>query len=301
MLKWMTDRITPARLAVTLFVVVLLLWGSWLAWGAKLALKVVGPVVVASLGQVGDLFGGINALFAAFAFAGVAVAAYYQHLSWQLLSDQSKREESRHARESFQPLFFQLLSHLPAFPACMRSYPTLPTGGLLIVGGGAQPVYDTGEILDALRTQILTSVQYAAARLGNRTVLPHIQAFYDDLYKANEASLGPYLRSLYHIFKLIDMSDLGDKERVQYANIARAKLDISAIFVLTLNCSTTRGNEFKPFVERYGLLKHVYRTGDADLPSPDEAFAEWCYSPTAVMSADSREAFWDLNPDQDPR
>jgi hypothetical protein len=76
--------LTPFRLIAVLFGGVILLWIWW--WTHGIHIVAAKLVETQTLGQVGDLFGGINALFAAFAFAGVGVAAYYQHLSWKLLS-----------------------------------------------------------------------------------------------------------------------------------------------------------------------------------------------------------------------
>lgn len=301
MLKWISSRMTPARLALALFVAVISLWALWLLWGVQAVLdRLGGKDAVAPLGQVGDLFGGVNALFAAFAFAGVAVAAYYQHLSWKLLSEQSRREDARHARESFQPLFFHLLSEAPDLPQALARTSGMLTGSLENMGSPGAPAYRTDDLAIALRNQMVTTQAYADARLGNRNGLPSVLAFYDALYAANESALGPFFRAQYHVFSLIDRSGLDPLDKVQYANIARARLNVTAVCFLTMNCCTTRGNRFKPLVENYGLLKHVYRTGNPDLPSVDEEIAAWCYSPTATMDAKQRDKYWKFQKAQTP-
>ena len=54
------------------------------------------------LGQVGDLFGGANALLSSFAVIGVAIAATFQIRAFRLAAKQ-------HVQQSFEPLFFELL------------------------------------------------------------------------------------------------------------------------------------------------------------------------------------------------
>ena len=51
-------------------------WFSWAKWGAPIALNLFCPTrsECEYLGQVGDLFGGVNAIFAGFAFAGLLVS-----------------------------------------------------------------------------------------------------------------------------------------------------------------------------------------------------------------------------------
>jgi hypothetical protein len=87
---------------LTVFVVLAVaVWAAWGLYGAPfVALVWADPgdntTTLARLRQAGDLLGGINALFAALAFAGVAIAAYTQ---WR----------SSH-KQAFESAFFNALS-----------------------------------------------------------------------------------------------------------------------------------------------------------------------------------------------
>src|SRR5437868_10963910 len=68
-----------------LALVVVAVWAAWAMFGARAVYQAVLPSAaaasaptVADLGQLGDLFGGVNALFAALAVAGVFWAALLQ-------------------------------------------------------------------------------------------------------------------------------------------------------------------------------------------------------------------------------
>lgn len=273
-----------------------LLWAAWGFvgvglvegyWRSKFSVDATTGGLPA-LGQVGDLFGGVNALFAAFAFAGVAVAAYYQHLSWQLLSDEATRSNARHVRESFEPLFFQLLK-LPRRPAHL-----LPTGTIydhLKVGVTSEGLAHFEDVVQALRSTIATSNAYAQLAVdGLQAPLSGFISMYEELYRRNEAVLGPFWRSQYHIFKLIERSELPDDIKVEYANIARAMLGTDVVFLMTLNCAADSNKEFGKLVDKFGLLKHVAR--DAKSQTVDEVLARSMFQKTATMSYADRLDFW---------
>lgn len=282
---------TPPRFALLLFIVVLTLWVGWVVWGAKLLLGAVDPDAprgVGSLGQLGDLFGGINALFAAFAFAGVAIAAYYQHQSWKLLEESAKREQDRHTLEAFQPLFFHLLSDLPPFPTSLQRFSGMVTGSLTSTTVAGVMLYNTDQLVDLLRRGITTSNAYAEARAGNKTQLVHVLADYAAFYSVNESVLGPYWRSLYRVLKLIDRSTLEREEKVLYVNIVRDRWSASELFLMTLHCATPYGSELRQLVEQYGLLKNMKKPSSLDAVSPDEELARWFFLPTALMSSQER-------------
>jgi hypothetical protein len=274
---------TPLRFGLALLAVALFVWFWWLDKGIWLAASKIPDPDKEKLGQVGDLFGGLSAMFAALAFAGVAFAAYYQHLSLQLLVDESKRVELRHARTSFEPLFFQLISryHVPEY--------------LLFQPFGSLDMPNAIPFPDAIQQvrrhlQKMNLFEKAVTKLAVGEELTPLLEPYLKLYRMNEGVLGPFWRSLYHVFKLIERSDLDEHSKVDYANIARATLNKDVVFFLALNCATEYGKEFKPFVERFGLLKHVARYRD-DPPTVDERIAEWFFSPTATMSHAERVAY----------
>lgn len=88
---------TEYRAYLGWFLLVCLLWFAWYKWGVGWLQKgVCGGEAkcdkLEALGQVGDLFGGINALFAALAFAAVA---YSSHLARKVY--QSDRQHSQDA------------------------------------------------------------------------------------------------------------------------------------------------------------------------------------------------------------
>jgi hypothetical protein len=105
-------------------------------------------------------------------------------------------------------------------------------------------------------------------------------------YQLYEPELGPYFRTLYHVFKYVHgRTFLSDQEKIDYANIARAQLSRFELGLLFYNCLTDYGAGFKPLIERYGLLKHVNRADLADLTHKTNPAL---YQPAAFMSQAER-------------
>jgi hypothetical protein len=253
----------------------LLLWALWGLVGVQLvasywtAIRQVFPLAasISDLGQTGDLFGGINALFAAFAFAGVALAAFYQYETWKLQAEETQLARTEHAQQSFEPLFFKLLERLEAVSQPAREIFT------------SRWVYVVEEAYRLYRT---TGAE-------NQTTMhrmpPTLLQTYTEMYEQHQLTLGPYFRSLYHIFKFISNSNLRADEKVLYANIARATLNEAEVAMLGFNCLSGEGRDFIRYVEAYGLLKHVMNNDAREL------FNSY-YAHTASMSSRRRSEYW---------
>lgn len=83
-----------------------------------------------------------------------------------------------------------------------------------------------------------------------------IVAEYLQFYNQEQADLGHYFRSLYHIIKYVHKSDIVNKK--QYTNFARAQLSSYELVMLYYNGLSVNGLEkFKPLIEEYSLLKNL--------------------------------------------
>jgi hypothetical protein len=245
------------------------LWGLFgVEWFARLRHGSSGPISAEELGQTGDLFGGISALFAALAFMGVAIGAYYQNKTWRI-------SERQHVQQSFEPLFFQLMAlHREIARDLELEKPHAWLPPLRLDHG-----YSLGEATGHLREQL--GHVWMSILSDQTTGRIYATEGFERLYQINEQLLGTYFRSLYHIFALIDRSRLTEPEKMQYASIARAVLGVDSLFFLLINCLSTRGNGLRQLVNRYGLLKHV-RFGTPGGPSFEAWLVSWYYEDGAV-------------------
>jgi len=87
---------------------------------------------------------------------------------------------------------------------------------------------------------------------------------YAGFYGEYQSDLGHYFRNLYHAFKFMAESrNIEDKDRQQYANLARAQLSAYELALLFYNSITpmppAKKNEFKLLIEKFCLLKNLDR------------------------------------------
>jgi hypothetical protein len=229
------------------------------------------------LGQAGDIFGGINALFAAYAFGGVAVAAYLQWRSWRLFVRQR-------IQDSFEPLFFHLIT---------LARDTKPKKLIDLTLHQEVPFADA---VTAIGTRVFPLIPKLAGTGSpverEETLKPHYLA----AYWRNESALGPYFRVLFHTFRRIKTSDLPLNKKLEYVGIARATLGPEDLLLLLLNGATLLGKDFKPLIEEYGLLKHIPKAKPGDVETKEQQLAALLYDPTATMSTSKRLQFWRENP-----
>lgn len=235
------------------FALVHFLWYAWARWAVHaVASWSTTPEQIAALGQTGDLFGGINALFAAYAFTGVAVAAYFQYRTFNHVEEQVRLQSEQATRQAFEPLFFRLLELNRA---------AIPTELYSDVWRG--PVDMTGAAR-GLTKWLSTADFYGQLQNMSCEQLTSVieEKLYKSFYRTNEDHLGPYFRTLFRIFSLIDQSGLPPKEKIQYADIARSLLTRSELVLVMINSASERGAEFRPLIQRYRLLRNLRGEGD---------------------------------------
>jgi len=84
-----------------------------------------------------------------------------------------------------------------------------------------------------------------------------LQEIFKIEYRPAESELGPYFRTLYQIFKHVDRGQVTEKQKIDYAKMARAQLSDIELCVIFYNGLTDMAKNLKPLIEKYGILKHV--------------------------------------------
>jgi hypothetical protein len=215
----------------------------------------------AERGQFGDLFGGINALFTTFAFAGLIYTASLQREELGLQREElretrkelaGQREQLRLQNEtfrlqSFDTTFFQLLSLHHQIVAALVIERKQP--------GGSEE-YRGRYAFEEFYRRIRLSLRTMTSPPRSQAALSEIDLKYREVYDQHQSTFGHYFRSLYHIFKFIDQSTAVEKR--MYASLARAQLSSSELACVFYNCLSQNGVErFKPLAERYTLFKNL--------------------------------------------
>lgn len=82
-------------------------------------------------------------------------------------------------------------------------------------------------------------------------------SYYMTFYINNSAKMGAYFRTLYRIYDLIDNSKLDEDQKRNYLKIVRAQLTDSELFFIRYNSTSYNGKNFKSYVNKYNILKHL--------------------------------------------
>ncbi len=214
-------------------------------------------------GTFGDMFGAINALFSGLAFAGVIFAILLQRKELSLqrkeleltrneLAGQKNEMELQNKtllKQRFENTFFQLLSLQQEI---INSIDLVDTNKQNLVTSGR-------DCIKIFYEQYRRSWDKRHDQFKDDTEREKINNIYLAFYNANQAEIGHYFRSLYHIIKLIDRSEIENK-RV-YTNLVRAQLSSHELTLLFYNCLSDLGVEkFKPLAEKYALFKNIPRS-----------------------------------------
>jgi len=102
--------------------------------------------------------------------------------------------------------------------------------------------------------------QFLDAGKGQEEVLVESESFVNQVYLTFYVEvqdlLGHYFRTLYHLFKFVDSSEVGDKRR--YTSLVRAQLSSHELALLHYSGISFYGRKrFKPLIEKYGLLENM--------------------------------------------
>ncbi len=204
-------------------------------------------------GIFGDKFGGVNALFAGLAFAGLIYAIILQKKELSLQREELKatREElcgqkeqlaaqnMTFLKQSFENNYFQMLKIF------------------LEMGDNISWSHSKGRL--ELFTRFYEALRGEWERSVRKSNMKKWSAGLDDSYK----NLFPdyafvfsnYFRTLYRILKFVKYADIEDKRF--YTGLLRAQLNSDELLVLFYNCLSAYGGKLKPLVEEFSLLKFL--------------------------------------------
>jgi ABC-type multidrug transport system fused ATPase/permease subunit len=207
--------------------------------------------------EFGELFGGINTLFAGLAFAALVVTLVLQRRALGLqqteLEDQRREiseQNLRQEKQAFETMLVQMLSfhHEIAKETRVRIGPHDFEG----------------------RTAFRQLADELSGFIANRARAPNAsnavtvaQEGYEAFHQRFRGVLDHYFRNLYHIVKIIDQS--GVREPKRYTSLVRAQLSPSELTLLFYNGLSVHGEKFKPLIEKYSLLEQF---PDAELQLP---------------------------------
>lgn len=261
----------PARHVLWVLLAVVAVVGLWLCWAYfgigfmyRIALAGMGipgtpdtKVAMATAGQVGDLFGGVNALFAALACVGIFWAGWLQR---QQLNDARQAytdERAASERKDSEAYFFQLLAVVSSMAAGLQfrsPFVHVPSS----MGGKSGPDWYSADDL----------VRYALHNFIGQEAAGNFPSDHDGylvlaedighVIDANRPNLAPFFRVAFQLFVWLDeRQDMPPLKKSAYADIARAQISGGLATLLGLFAVSDEGRYFHDAVQSYGLLEHT--------------------------------------------
>ena len=196
-------------------------------------------------GAYGDMYGSVNALFTALAFAGVIITLGFQLKELELTRNElsGQRQELGHQREQLekQNETFKRQQFESTFFALLRTNIEI-VSALVIVEGGK--IRYSGKSCLALQKRSLENYMQSFC----------VDKSFDMLFEMNPPHLGHYFRQLYNIIKFVD--DEGEN-KMRYANFMKAQLDNDELTLIAYNGASSHGKKFGELIEKYGLLENL--------------------------------------------
>lgn len=212
------------------------------------------------VGTAGDMFGIVTSLFSGLAFAGLLSTLMMQRHELEL-----QRAELALSRDEFKLQRFEntLFGLLRMFNEHVMSLKTSHSKRVLtdVAYETVVTKYEGRSVVKYYSTQLDDNINMA----GNETPFKEQKEQYCKLYDYEfESDLGPYFRLLYNTIRHIEKSGLNDEQKQSYSKIVRAYLSSAEVKLLMFNCATEWGADFKDWVAKYKLLKHL-RKNDAKM------------------------------------
>jgi len=231
-------------------------------------------------GSYGDMFGAVNALFSGLAFVGVIFAILLQkselslqrkelELTRKELSGQKDEMELQNRtllKQSFENTFFQLLSLQQEI---LNSIDLVNHKQQNLVTSGRDCIKVFYERFQKLWGKNLSE-------FSGSSEMERINLTYLNFYGGLQGEIGHYFRSLYHIVKLIDQSEIDNKRL--YTNLVRAQLSSYELVLIFYNGLSDMGSEkFKPLIEKYALLKNMPKNLLINPPDHEHLYSKSAY------------------------
>ncbi len=188
------------------------------------------PIDTEVFGNYGDFIGG--------ALSVVSIYLLLETLKEQ--KQDSKEQQKSMADNNFNSVFFGLLSHLQKE---IEDLNTIKNEGQ----------YTNKDYFENLRKEL--QVRFLPQDYYNKNISQAIRD-YTEIYVKNPR-LAPYFRLLYRICELTDNAEIDEDKKKDYIKILRAQLTGSELLLLRYNAQTPGGDNFKKYIVRYNLLKHL--------------------------------------------
>ncbi len=193
----------------------------------------------ATLGEFGDLIGGVLGSFIAYISVRLLVKTLYHQIeanknNTEINKDTATVYKLQQFNEQFNLLF-------KLYKGALKDYKNENGSGNL--------------------AEIVKDIKKHGNDYVNNCDYPRRQQkaldIYKDFYVTYHNVASVHFRVLYRIFQLIDEADIPDRNKTDIAKIMRCQLSADEILLLRYNAIASYGEKMRIYINRYNLLKHL--------------------------------------------
>ncbi len=218
--------------------------GLWLWWPvlAPWLAQLEGPT---DLGEFGDMFGPLSALFSSLALLGIAVTVWFERDVNRRQRDESQRQQGLIQQQAFESTFFNLAAQFRALRPTELVDPQSTIG---------RRSHFSEAAAELAATFVEGSFCEQPADQRESVIADEL---FDPFYGANVDTLGPYFRLLEQWLLFIEGSVLTAQAKGAYMDLAKAQLSNSDLIVLAVAAMTPTRSSLKRLIETHALLEHL--------------------------------------------
>ncbi|KPX81186.1 putative phage abortive infection protein, partial [Pseudomonas amygdali] len=224
-------------LAVLFVIAVYTAYYVFLYSGYETSIDIGGNLTGVRSGVFGDAFGVLNALFSGLAFSGVLITLLLQRKD---LADSQLQNAKQQTESQFYSMLTLQQQVIQGFDLHVKN----------------RDRQYTIEGRDCFRDwhKKLCREYIANYEEGRSEGLRAVMA-YEVVLQSHQGDLGLYFRSLYSVFRFVELAEYGDEKHL--ARVARSLLSDYELIFLYYNCLSRKGRGFQKYADTYELFDNL--------------------------------------------
>ena len=252
---------------------------KWVAFGLRWGTS------STELGEFGDQFGSINAVFSGLAFFAVIATLYLQYRELRSQHQDSLESKRQDRVQQFERTFLQMLDILREQRDGLRGYVHKQAKWYIepstVAFGERESANHIGKSGSEMFECIAVWVRERDKRVAENPIQngPHFSPveLYENAYQFFfRNQLGAYFRVLYRMMVVLDREIesgvFNEPSQRQSAEdlykVLRAQMSESELAITFLNCQTKYGAQLKPLADKYRLFDNLDPSFFIRLPGP---------------------------------
>ncbi|KIQ13704.1 hypothetical protein RU03_05625 [Pseudomonas simiae] len=224
-------------LAVLFVIGVYTAYYGFLYAGYETSIDSSGNLTGVRSGVFGDAFGVLNALFSGLAFSGVLITLLLQRKDLA-------ESQLQNAKQQTESQFYSMLT---------LQQQVIQGFDLHINRNDLQYTIEGRDCFRDWHRKLCR--EYNANYEDGLSKIFRAGMAYEHVLRSHQGDLGLYFRSLYSVFRFVELAEYGDEKHL--ARVARSLLSDYELVFLYYNCLSRKGSNFQKYANTYELFDNL--------------------------------------------